>query len=157
VTPELSNFCRAHSGVSLLFIHNTTPPSFFSLKSGALGFRLLVVLFHHRFGVSVTDFHLSSALLSWVCRHFHELSAVCFNTSAYGATHAASLIAFWTHSGKIMQLISSIAIILCQPIHQQTTDSGKTGTANDEYCIPQDLLHPHAAKRYQQYCIWIVL
>ena len=73
VTPVLSSFCRAQSGVSLLFIQRTTWPvlSFFSLKSGALGLRLFVVLFHHRLGLSITDLHLSSALLSLLCNHAH--------------------------------------------------------------------------------------
>lgn len=79
VVPALSNFCLAQSGVSLLLIHNTTWPegSFFSLKSGALGLRLFAVLFHHRFGLSFTDRHLSSALLSLVCIYAPRMMTAC--------------------------------------------------------------------------------
>ena len=74
--PELSSFCLAHSGVSLLLIHSAMLPdgSSLSLKSGPFGFRLFDMLFHHKCGFSMTDRHFSSALLSLVWQAHQFLS-----------------------------------------------------------------------------------
>ena len=63
----------AHSGTDLLSSHRATLLSLRRQKSGEVGLRLLCMLLYHRCGLSITDLHFSSLLLSLVCTHTHTV------------------------------------------------------------------------------------